>query len=324
MRTSPLQVKLNNCLTEYQRQLNILRDYQEGINTRGYLLSQKLHDDERKKWSQSRRLDAGTEGRLKAETKKEKRILQNDLTVFLKEAPPQALVALHRQKNLLSRVSPYVANRLRAIPWALLETNGYAHLDEPAGPMQFQLTPPAMASEPMSPFISAELGELNLHIRSSGLGGAWGLGATARPSPAYGSLTFIFQPPVSGDLHVKAQVTMSGTVYVAAHDHWYTSTDGIVKITLGCRLFQSYIDAGPPLVIVDEHRWDDSAAYWVIDTFTPTASTTVIKEIPVLVDVWVSIEASGRSDHALVEADFRSGADKYIRVPSIDLTLIPL
>ncbi len=325
MNTSPLlSDSVNGYLVEYHRQLKILRDYQEAVNTRSYLLSHRLHGNGQKRPNQLDKHDVATERHRMAEAKREKQILQDDLTAFLENPPPPEMIALRRQKALLSKASLRGMNRLRAVPWWLVTSNGYQHLDSAPGPQHFQLTPPAVASEPSSPYINAELGEMNLYNRSSGAGGSLGIGATSRPSPAYGSLTFIVRPPVSGDLHVEPHVVVSGTVYVSAHDHWYTRTDGRLTITLGCRLFQSYLDAGPPIVIVNEHRWDDSAAYWVIDTFTPTASTTVVKDVPVLIDVWVSIEAFGRSDHALVEADFRNGADRHIRVPSIDLTLVPL
>lgn len=325
MRNLPLTLgDIRNCLETYQRHLRIERDYQESIRRRSNQLASKLQDNESKKVKFLMGFDSATERQFKAETKREQELLRNDLTLFLQSPPPEAISVFKREGAYLQRALPRTASSLRVPPWwAAASPHLYERLGTAGGPIHFQLTPPALATEPASPFTSAELGELNLYAKSSGLGGSWGLGAVATQAPVYGALSFAFLPPFSGDLYVESNISLSGTVYVAGHDHWYTSTDALLKITIGCRLFQSYVDAGPPMVIINEHHWNTSAAYWVIDRFHPTASTTVVSDMPIIIDVWVSIEAWGHSDHALVEADFRNGADKFIRVPSVDVTLVP-
>ncbi len=78
---------------------------------------------------------------------------------------------------------------------------------------------------------------------------------------------------------------------------------------------------GAPLAVVDEAGPNLSLSYWVNGHFVPSNSTTVVAGTPVWIHVVAELEVFGRSDHALAEADFFSGAARFIRVPEIEVRL---
>ena len=269
-------------------------------------------------------LDASTVKALETETKRESELIEANLAAFAAEKRPPPLVDAWRQ-GLTARQSAghrpksgYVGRlahhhtlgpHLFPFPWL--------------PPSVIQLAPPALSCNASGAQCNPILGDMNIRVTSSGGGGAWGLIATAAGPPDFASLRFAFTPSTGGDLYVTARVDVSGTVYVVAHDHWYTSTRATARLATNCRLFQLYQDVGQEIVIVDENRTNSSASYWIVDSYYPTASTTVDAGVPVLIDVTVTLEGHGHSDHAKVDCDFSSGADKHIRVPSLDVLLVP-
>jgi hypothetical protein len=280
-------------------------------------LVQQLNGDYERDPLHGLKLDAESIKRLEGHTREEAQKIAAHHAAFTNASPPAALVDAWRQR-LTCRGAGKRAHLQR-----VLSVERFKDFLLPWLPINSTLTPPAVSCDSGGGSQCNEiLGDMNLRVTSSGGGGAWGLLATAAGPPDFASLRFVYVPPVGGDLYITARVDVSGTVYVVAHDHWYTSTRATAKLTLGCRLFQQYREDGDPLVVVDENRTDSSAAYWVIDSFYPTASTTVNAGVPVLIDVWATLDGHGHSDHAKVDCDFASGADHHIRVPAVDLTLV--
>lgn len=237
---------------------------------------------------------------LRAHGKEELEIVQQNLDQFKKMPPPAADL----DKATLVR-----------------------HLVQQWAEAQLGVFPPAFGCDPakagQNVACNATIAEINLRAKSTGLGGAWGLEAIATQTPLRAELWWTFMPTQNGNLFVEPQVNVQGTAYIWSHDHWYTSTDAWLKLSLQCNLFQSYWEWGSPLLIVDEAGPNLSLAYWVSSSFTPSNSTTVVAGTPVWIHIVAELEAFGRSDHALVEGDFFSGADKFIRVPEIDVRFEP-
>ena len=192
-----------------------------------------------------------------------------------------------------------------------------------------ELTPPAIGCGPSNPNSNANcnklIGEINLKTSVVGTGSGVGFDPNiTKRAVSTGHLQFVYWPVKSGSLYVTPAVDISGTVYVAAHDHLLTSTDARLWLTLECSIFQSYWDRGPRLTVVEEHHWDSSDGYWLVDTVFPNASSTVVAQESVLISITATITAEARSDHALVDADFFTGAEKFIRVPQISVAMLPI
>jgi hypothetical protein len=298
--------------------------YRTDFVKRAERLTERLNGEHRRESLEGLRLEAEVKKALESDTKREAELISADHAAFTAEARPKALVEAWRQ-HLLSRLSTHrgsgSAHAGRAAMFHRLGPHLFPFPWLP--PSLTQLTPPAFSCDSSGAQCDAILGDINLRVTSSGGGGAWGLLATAAGPPDFARLRFVFTPAAGGDLYVTARVDVSGTAYVVAHDHWYTSTRATARLAIGCRLFQHYQDDGAEVVVVDENRTDSSAAYWIVDSFYPTASTTVNADVPVLIDVWATLEGHGHSDHAKVDCDFASGADKRIRVPSLDVLLVP-
>ncbi len=233
----------------------------------------------------------------------ELKLLQDDFKQFQNSNPPSDL-GQGREKERILRYG--VAKLGGARTWLL---------------------PPAYACEPGSGgndvVCTTTLAELNMKAHSSGLGGSWGWLAHTYPPVKWAGLWFVYWPDASGNLFIDPYVEVQGTAYVVAHDHWYTSTQGILRLTLWCNLYQSYWESWSSVKVVDENRSDSSASYWVDGYYIPSNSTTVVAGKPVWIYVEAELWAYGKSDHAIVDGDFFSGAYKFIRLPLVLASLVP-
>lgn len=166
-----------------------------------------------------------------------------------------------------------------------------------------------------------DLAGINTELHSTGRGGDWGWGAFGY-STQFCTLWFYYFPPEDGDLLVEPHVDFQGNVAVSAHDHWYTSTHARLQLRLHFDLFQHYWDGEQTATIIDEHRHDSSAAYWVDDHRIMSKTLSVSADDIVWIKLTTSLWGFGRSDHAHVDCDFRTGASRRIRVEHIwvDLT----
>lgn len=261
--------------------------------------------------------------RLEALAKRENQLIRADLQQF-QDTPVAPELAQLRVENV--RLAHIALGRPKFSPFAIRPAHIGAFWmpqSHPIAPFEVELTPPAETATPANTS-SAAIGELNLRDQNSGMGGAWGLLAAPTRSPIIGSLRFAYTPTVNASVYASAQVDVAGTVYAVSHDHWYTSAEARATVRLGCNLFHKYLDAGAPLTIADEHHTDSSAAYWLMNSFMPSASTVVEAGTPLIMEVWAAIDVYARSDHALVDVDFFTGADHFIRVPRVTLTVVPL
>jgi hypothetical protein len=162
------------------------------------------------------------------------------------------------------------------------------------------------------------LGEINTESHETGDG--WGIQAVAYGTE-YCTLWFYYFPPDSGDLLVRPHVDFQGNVAVSAHDHWYTSTHAELRLKLYFDLYQHYWDGEETVTVVDEHRHNSSAAYWLDDHRIVSKSLSVSTNDIVWIKLTVSKFVMAHSSHAHTDCDFRSGADRRIRVEHIWLTL---
>lgn len=165
------------------------------------------------------------------------------------------------------------------------------------------------------------LGEINDELHSSGAGGGWGCSAFGYGTQ-YCTLWFYYFPPRAGDLRVQPHVDFQGNVAVSAHDHWYTCTHARLQLRMHFDLYQHYWDGEQSVTIVDEHRHNSSSAYWVNQHRILSKSMSVSASDIVWIKLTTSLWGFGKSSHAHVDADFRTGASRRIRVEHIwvDLT----
>lgn len=161
-----------------------------------------------------------------------------------------------------------------------------------------------------------DLGEINIAAHSTGDG--WGLAARAY-SWRYCTLWYVYFPPVAGDIFIEPHVDFQGNVAISAHDHWYTSTVAELKVKLHFDLYQHYWDGEETAVIIDEHRTNSSTAYWVDDHRVMSKTLSVSAHDPVLIKLKVAYYVVAHSSHATVDFDFRTGAERRIRVEHIKI-----
>jgi hypothetical protein len=192
----------------------------------------------------------------------------------------------------------------------------------PPDPDVFDVRPPAVQGFGGGSFSDAEcgfnlaLGEMNLLVSQQGSG--WGLQATAG-SPGVSTLVFHFTPPRAGNVLVDAYVDLQGQFAISAHDHWYTNTNADITLRVSSRLYQHYWEFGPSETLIDEHRTSSSNAAWIDRLVNLSYSTSVSAHDSVLIFVEVVLDTSAHSSHAKVDVDFKTGAERYIRVPVIRL-----
>ena len=165
------------------------------------------------------------------------------------------------------------------------------------------------------------LGEMNLERHMTGDG--WGLQAVAYGTQ-YCTLWFYYFPAFSGELLVQPHVDFQGNVALSAHDHWYTSTHARLRLKLHFDLYQHYWDGEQTATIIDEHRTNSSAAYWVDDHRIMSKSLSVSANDIVWIKLTTSLYVVAHSSHAHVDVNFRTGASRRIRVEHIWVNLTPV
>ena len=134
---------------------------------------------------------------------------------------------------------------------------------------------------------------------------------------------FYYFPPFSGELLVEPHVDFQGDVAVSAHDHWYTSTHAELRLKLHFDLFQHYWDGEQTATIINEHRHNSSAAYWANNHRIMSKSLSVSAHDVVWIKLTTSLFVKAQSSHAHVDCNFRTGANRRIRVEHIWLNLTP-
>jgi hypothetical protein len=195
-------------------------------------------------------------------------------------------------------------------------------LEIPPDPNVFDVRPPAIQGFGGASFSDAAcgfnlaLGETNLFVSEQGDG--WGWQATAG-SPGISTLVFLFTPPRAGNILVDAYVDFKGQFAISAHDHWYTNTDADITLSVSSRLFQHYWEFGPGETIIDEHRTSSSNSAWVDRLVKLSYSTSVSANDSVLIFVEVVLDTNAHSSHAKVDVDFKTGAERRIKVPLIQI-----
>jgi len=162
------------------------------------------------------------------------------------------------------------------------------------------------------------LGELNPERHMTGDG--WGIEAVAYGTQ-YCTLWFYYFPSAAGSLLVEPHVDFQGDVAVSAHDHWYTSTHAELRLKLHFDLFQSYWDGEQTANIIDEHRHNSHAAYWVDNHHIMSKTLSVSAGNIVWIKLTTSLYVVAHSSHAHVDCNFRTGADRRIRVEHIWVNL---
>ena len=193
-------------------------------------------------------------------------------------------------------------------------------LEIPPDPNVFDVKPPAVRGFGGGSFNDAAcgfnlaLGETNLLVSQQGSG--WGWQATAG-LPGKSTLVFQFTPPRAGNVLVDAYVDFKGQFAISAHDHWYTNADADITLSVSSRLFQHYWEFGPSETLIDEHRSSSSNSAWIDRLVKLSYTTSVSANDTVLIFVEVVLDTNAHSSHAKVDVDFKTGAERRIKVPVI-------
>ena len=191
----------------------------------------------------------------------------------------------------------------------------------PPDPNVFDLTPPAVDGygtncPGIDRGLNLALAETNFQVSEQGDG--WGWEATAG-SPCYTTLVFQFSPPRAGDIQVNAYVDFKGQFAISANDHWWSNTSAYLTLSVTSKLYQHYWENGPTITLLDEDRTDSSNSGW-IDTVEKLSYTTSISaNDPILILVEIKLDLGAQSSYARVDVDFKTGAERRIRVPVIRL-----
>ena len=166
-----------------------------------------------------------------------------------------------------------------------------------------------------------DLGEINTELHAKGSGWSGGI----EYSPRYCTLWFYYFPPSSGELLVRPYVDFQGNVAISADDKWYTKTHAKLRLRLHFDLYQHYWDGEQTATIVDEHRHNSSAAYWVDEKPSMSKTLGVSANDIVWIKLTTSLSGGAQSNRARVDCDFRTGtgADRRIKVEGIRVCLSP-
>ena len=194
-------------------------------------------------------------------------------------------------------------------------------VDFPPDPNVFDVKPPAIDGfgtncPGIDRGFNLALGEANFQVSEQGDG--WGWQATAG-SPCFTKLVFQFTPPRAGNVLVDAYVDFKGQFAISAHDHWYTNTNEDLTLRVSSRLYQHYWEFGPTATLLDEHRTDSSNSGWVDRIEKLSYTTSLSANDTVLILVEIELQASAHSSHARVDVDFKTGAERRILVPVIQV-----
>jgi hypothetical protein len=236
---------------------------------------------------------------------KELKAIGVDVKALLKNTAAEARELQTLHKKFLAKVRPPMVpgDRVFEVP----------------DPNTFDVKPPAVDGfgtycAGLGRGLNLALGEMNLLVSKQGDG--WGLQATAG-GPCLTTLVFQFTPPIAGNILVNAYVDFKGQFALSAHDHWYTSTRADITLSVSSRLYQHYWEFGPSETLIDEHRTNSSNANWVDRLAKLSYTTSVSANDTVLIFVEVLLDTTAHSSHAKVDLDFKTGAERRIRVPLI-------
>lgn len=197
-------------------------------------------------------------------------------------------------------------------------------LEIPPDPNVFDVRPPAIDGfgtncSAIDRGLNLPLGEMNIAWSEQGDG--WGWQATAG-STCFTTLVFEFTPPRAGNVQVDAWVDCQGQFAISANDHWWSSTSADLTLSVSSRLYQHYWEFGPSETLIDEHRSDSSNSGWISQMVKLSYTTSLSANNTVLIFVEVSLDMNAHSSYAEVDVDFKTGAERHIRVPAIRFTYI--
>jgi hypothetical protein len=170
-----------------------------------------------------------------------------------------------------------------------------------------------------------ETSELEIKEHSTGLGGSLGIWAFGT-LPSWGFLTYAYLPPVNGRLYVSSFPWLRGDYYLESDDHWWSSTGASLNLTVRSRIWNldgHYEDAPDSITVIDESISDGRIAHTIDAVPWLQVSTNAVANRAVIIHVEAELDAIGRSDYAVADADFFSGAERFIRVAYIWWTLWP-
>jgi hypothetical protein len=180
-----------------------------------------------------------------------------------------------------------------------------------------QLIPPAYGCESEQD-CDIESGKLCTQLHSSGEGGVWGWGATAKPIIS-NAIIFIYIPQIAGELTATAHVDMSGsaTIYTDNPGWWWIAADSYVTMKMRCGIYQnSRHYYGDPWTIIDEHRNNSHAIRnFSHERYDPSCQAYVYPNDPAFIYVAFELSGTGRSAYGHV------GLDACMTVASIDVSL---
>ena len=194
----------------------------------------------------------------------------------------------------------------------------------PPDPNVFHVKPPAVDGfgtygAALDRGINLPLGEMNFATSEQDSGWGW-VGFSGEANKSYlTTLVFEFTPPRAGNILVDAYVDFSGQFAISAHDHWYTDTRARLRLTASSRLYQHYWEYGPTATLLNEDRTNSSNSGWLKQIQKLSYSTSVSASDTVLLFVEVGLGLFADSSHARVVVDFRTGADRRIKVPLIQI-----
>jgi hypothetical protein len=239
---------------------------------------------------------------------KELKAIGVDVKSLLKDTAAEEKELKKMHKRFLALVRPPI------LPGDLV-------FDIPPDPNVFDVKPPAVDGfgtncPGLDRGLNLALGEMNLLVSEQGDG--WGWQATAGSS-CRTTLVFQFTPPREGNVLVDAYVDFTGQFALSAHDHWYTSTSADIVLSVSSRLYQHYWEFGPSVTLIDEHRTSSSNSDWVDQQVKLSYSTSVSANNTVLIFVEVVLDTNAHSSHAKVDVDFKTGAERRIKVPLIQI-----
>ena len=248
-------------------------------------------------------------GLTDAVMQRELKSINVDVKSLLKDTAAEKKELQRTHKRFLALVRPPI------LPGDLV-------LEIPPDPNVFDVKPPAIQGFGGGSFSDADcgfnlaLGETNLLVSEQGDG--WGWQATAG-SPGISTLVFLFTPPRAGNILVDAYVDFKGQFAISAHDHWYTSTSADIALSVSSRLYQHYWEFGPGETIIDEHRTSSSNSGWVDRIVKLSYSTSISANDTVLIFVEVVLDTNAHSSHAKVDVNFKTGAERRIKVPLVQI-----
>ena len=242
---------------------------------------------------------------------KELKAIGVDVNGLLKDTLTEAKELQRTHKKLLTLARPPM------LP-------GESVFEIPPDPNVFDVKPPAVDGfgtygAGLDRGINLPLGEMNFATSEQDSGWGW-LGISGEANKVYlTTLVFEFTPPRAGNILVDAYVDVRGQFSISAHDHWYTDTRARLQLHVSSRLYQHYWEYGPTAVLLNESRTNSSNSGWLDQIQKVSYSTSVSESDTVLLFVEVSLGLFADSSHARVVVDFKTGADRRIRVPLIQI-----